>query len=59
QYKIEVGSGIRVLYEGDATILQKIATDIREFIGINAELVALAKGELERFEGKAKRLVRV
>uniref|UniRef100_A0A7J3M0N9 Phenylacetate--CoA ligase family protein n=1 Tax=Archaeoglobus fulgidus TaxID=2234 RepID=A0A7J3M0N9_ARCFL len=59
QYKIEVGSGIRVLYEGDATILQKIAKDIREFIGINAELVALAKGELERFEGKAKRLVRV
>ncbi|MFN3384447.1 MAG: phenylacetate--CoA ligase family protein [Archaeoglobaceae archaeon] len=58
-YKIEVGSNVRILYEGDATILQKIARDVREFIGINAELVALNKGELERFEGKAKRLVRV
>ncbi|MEM0203120.1 MAG: phenylacetate--CoA ligase family protein [Archaeoglobaceae archaeon] len=59
QYKIEVGSGVRILYEGDATILQRIAKDVREFLGINAELVALAKGEIERFEGKAKRLVRV
>lgn len=58
-YKIEVGKGVKVFYEGDATLLQKIAKDIREFIGINAEIVALQKGELERFEGKAKRLVRV
>lgn len=59
QYKIEVGNGVRILYEGDATISQKIAKDVREFIGINAEIVALKRGELERFEGKARRLVRV
>lgn len=59
QYKIEVGNSVRILYEGDDALLQKIAKDVREFIGINAEIVPLRKGELERFEGKAKRLVRV
>lgn len=59
QYKIEVGGNVRILYEGDPAILQKIAKDVREFIGVNAEVVALGKGEIERFEGKARRLVRV
>lgn len=58
-YKIEVGSNVRILYEGDSAISQKIAKDVREFIGVNAEIVALRKGEIERFEGKARRLIRV
>lgn len=58
QYKIEVGSKVRVLFEGDSRLISKIAKDFREFIGINPEIVALQKGALERFEGKAKRVVR-
>jgi phenylacetate-CoA ligase len=59
QYKIEVGSEVRVLFEGDSRLISKIAKDFREFIGINPEIVALQKGTLERFEGKAKRVVRI
>ncbi len=59
QYKIEVGSGVRVLFEGDSQLISKIARDFREFIGINPQIVALQKGALERFEGKAKRVVRI
>lgn len=59
QYKIEVGSGVKILFEGDSKLLSKISKDFREFIGINAEIVALQKGMLERFDGKAKRVVRI
>jgi len=59
QYKIEVGSEVRVLFEGDSRLISKIAKDFREFIGINPEIVALQKGTLERFEGKARRVVRI
>ncbi|MEM2585594.1 MAG: phenylacetate--CoA ligase family protein [Archaeoglobaceae archaeon] len=59
QYKIEVGSEIRILLEGENSILPKLSKDFREFIGINPELVVLSKGTLERFEGKARRLVRL
>lgn len=59
QYKIEVGSEIRILFEGEDSVLPKLKKDFREFIGINPELVVMAKGALERFEGKAKRLVRL
>jgi phenylacetate-CoA ligase len=59
QYKIEVGSEVRVLFEGDSRLISKIAKDFREFIGINPEIVALQKGALERFEGKARRVVRI
>jgi len=59
QYKIEVGSEVRVLFEGDSQLISKIARDFREFIGINPQIVALQKGALERFEGKAKRVVRI
>ncbi len=59
QYKIEVGSEVRVLFEGDSQLVSRIARDFREFIGINPQIVALQKGALERFEGKAKRVVRV
>ncbi|MDK2795605.1 MAG: hypothetical protein PWQ22_197 [Archaeoglobaceae archaeon] len=58
-YKIEVGSEVRVLFEGDSKLIAKISKDFREFIGINPEIVALPKGTLERFEGKAKRVVRI
>ncbi|MDI9611427.1 MAG: phenylacetate--CoA ligase family protein [Archaeoglobales archaeon] len=59
QYKIEVGSEIRILLEGENSVLPKLSKDFREFIGINPELVVLSKGTLERFEGKARRLVRL
>ncbi len=58
-YKIEVGSGVRVLFEGEQNLVPGLLRDFREFIGINPELVALQKGQIERFEGKAKRLVRI
>ncbi|MCS7130290.1 MAG: phenylacetate--CoA ligase family protein [Archaeoglobaceae archaeon] len=59
QYKIEVGSEVRILFEGDSSLLSSLKRDFREFIGINPELVVVSKGSLERFEGKAKRLVRL
>ncbi len=57
-YRIEVGSGVRILFEGSTSVVGKVAEDIREFLGFNPELVVLPAGSLERFEGKAKRLVR-
>jgi len=59
QYRIEVGSSVKILFEGDSSLVAKLSRDFREFIGINPEIVALAKGTLERFDGKAKRVVRV
>ncbi|MCS7144291.1 MAG: phenylacetate--CoA ligase family protein [Archaeoglobaceae archaeon] len=59
QYKIEVGSEVRILFEGENSVLSKLRKDFREFIGINPELVVVGRGSLERFEGKAKRLVRL
>ena len=58
-YKIEVGDGVRVLYEGNEELQSKIARDIKEFVGVKAKLIAVSHGSIERFEGKAKRLVRV
>lgn len=58
-YRIEVGSDVRVLFEGEQSLVPRLLRDFREFIGINPELVALQKGQIERFEGKAKRLVRI
>jgi phenylacetate-CoA ligase len=58
-YKIEVGSGIRVIFEGDEKLIPEIERDIKEFLGFKPKLVAVPTGTLERFEGKAKRLVRV
>jgi len=58
-YKIEVGSGIRVIFEGDEKLIPAIERDIKEFLGFKPKLVAVPTGTLERFEGKAKRLVRV
>ena len=58
-YKIEVGNGVKVLYEGGKDLQSKIARDIKEFVGFKPKLIALSHGSIERFEGKAKRLVRV
>ncbi len=58
-YRIEVGNGIKIVYEGDETALNQIRKDIREFVGFSPRMEAVRFGELERFEGKAKRLVRV
>ena len=58
-YKIEVGNGIRILYEGGRELQSRIEKDIKEFVGFKPKLVAMPQGSIERFEGKAKRLVRV
>ncbi|RLI74829.1 phenylacetate--CoA ligase family protein, partial [Archaeoglobales archaeon] len=57
-YKIEVKKDIKIVFEGENGILPEIAKDIREYLGFNPKLEALPFGSLERFEGKAKRLVR-
>jgi phenylacetate-CoA ligase len=58
-YKIEVGNGIKVIFEGEESIVDRIGRDIKEFAGFKPRLEAVPAGTLERFEGKAKRLVRV
>ena len=58
-YKIEVGNGIRIVFEGDESLIPAIERDIKEFLGFKPKLVAVPFGSLERFEGKAKRLVRL
>jgi len=59
-YKIEIGNGkIRVLYEGSEDTVPNILKDIKEFLGFKPALEALPPGSIERFEGKAKRLVRL
>jgi len=57
-YIIEVGNGIRVIFEGENGLTRRIAKDIKEFLGFTPRIEAVANGTLERFEGKAKRLVR-
>ncbi len=59
-YRIEVGKGkIAVIFEGSDDIASKVDKDIKEFLGFRARVVAVEKGKIERFEGKAKRLVRL
>ena len=59
-YKIEVGnSRILVKFEGSEEITKGVEKDIKEFLGFKPKIEALPYGSLERFEGKAKRLVRV
>ena len=59
-YKIVVSNGgVEVIYEGDESLVRKILKDISEFIGIRPKISAVNSGTLERFEGKAKRLVKV
>ena len=57
-YIIEVGNGIRVIFEGENGLTRRIAKDIKEFLGFTPKIEAVANGTLERFVGKAKRLVR-
>gem|GEM_PF-5873106 len=47
------------MYEGSEELQSKITRDIKEFVGFKPKLIALPHGSIERFEGKAKRLVRV
>ncbi len=57
-YKIIATNGIEVVYEGDGNLREAILKDISEFIGIRPKITAVNNGTLERFEGKAKRLVK-
>lgn len=59
-YKIVLSNGsLEILYEGDERTSSKIAKDLAEFVGIHPRIRAVRPGEIERFEGKAKRLFRV
>ncbi|MBO8181168.1 MAG: phenylacetate--CoA ligase family protein [Archaeoglobus sp.] len=58
-YKIEAGERIKIIFEGESAIIERILADIKEFLGFKPEIEAVATGTLERFEGKARRLVRV
>ncbi len=57
-YRIEVGNGIKIIFEGENGLVSKISKDIKEFLGFSPRIEAVRIGTLERFEGKAKRLVR-
>ncbi|ADB57443.1 phenylacetate--CoA ligase family protein [Archaeoglobus profundus] len=58
QYRIVLDSKVIVEFEGDESLVLKLARDFKEFLGFKPKLVALPFGTLERFEGKAKRLVK-
>ncbi len=58
QYRIVLDDKVSIEFEGDESLIQKIARDIKEFLGFKPILKALPYGTLERFEGKAKRLMR-
>lgn len=59
-YKIELADGfVRIIYEGPEETRRAILKDIKEFLGFNPDLEVVKPGTLERFEGKAKRLVRL
>ncbi len=58
QYRIVLDDKVSIEFEGDESLIQKIARDIKEFLGFKPVLKALPYGTLERFEGKAKRLMR-
>jgi len=58
-YRIEVGDSVRILFEGDESLVPSIERDFKEFLGFRPKLVPVPKGSLERFEGKAKRLFRL
>lgn len=58
-YKIVESNGrLEILFEGDESLIKPIQKDLAEFIGIHPVIKALPFNHLERFEGKAKRLVR-
>jgi len=57
-YRIEVGDGIKVIFEGENGLERRVAKDIKEFLGFSPLITVVPPGSLERFEGKAKRLFR-
>ncbi|WP_457591032.1 phenylacetate--CoA ligase family protein [Geoglobus sp.] len=58
-YKIVLSNGtLEILYEGDEKTAPRISKDLAEFVGIRPKVRAVGPGEIERFEGKAKRLFR-
>jgi phenylacetate-CoA ligase len=58
QYRINVDRAVKVEFEGSEDLIPKLERDFKEFLGFKPKLVALPFGTLERFDGKAKRLVR-
>ncbi len=57
-YRIEVGKSVRIVFEGRSDIIPMILRDVKEFLGFKPEVEVVPAGTLERFEGKAKRLIR-
>jgi phenylacetate-CoA ligase len=58
QYRIVVGNGIKIVFEGGKELVPKIERDFKEFLGFKPKLECVGVGTLERFEGKSKRLIR-
>lgn len=59
-YKIVLSNGsMEIIYEGDERLAKSISKDLAEFVGIHPRIRAAKPGEVERFEGKARRLFRV
>ncbi len=58
QYRINVDRAVKVEFEGSEDLIPKLERDFKEFLGFKPKLIALPFGTLERFDGKAKRLVR-
>ena len=59
QYRIEVGKKIKIIFEGESDLKEKIEKDVKDFLGFKPLLESLPRGSLERSRGKARRLVRV
>ncbi|WP_456368460.1 phenylacetate--CoA ligase family protein [Geoglobus sp.] len=58
-YKIVLSNGsMEIVYEGDEKLVRNISKDLAEFVGIHPKIRAAKPGEIERFEGKARRLFR-
>ncbi len=58
-YKIVLSNGsMEIVYEGDEKLARNISKDLAEFVGIHPKIRAAKPGEIERFEGKARRLFR-
>ncbi|WP_457549218.1 phenylacetate--CoA ligase family protein [Archaeoglobus sp.] len=58
QYRIVLDSKVTVEFEGNESLIPNLTRDFKEFLGFKPKLVALPFGTLERFDGKAKRLVK-
>ncbi|AIY90778.1 phenylacetate--CoA ligase family protein [Geoglobus acetivorans] len=55
---LAINGRLEIVFEGDERIKSAIAKDLAEFVGIHPAIKVVPIGQLERFEGKARRLIR-